>query len=130
MQLHFLVAAEVDPLIVVIDRHREGDLRLILSDHILVQNALDLLGRGQLIRNLLQAGGAGVLEPVVQNTHTQLNALVADTYARPLNHPVDLLLVLAAEGTAKGSLGVFIHGITSVLSFRCLSEIGAISDSK
>ena len=122
MQLHILVAAEINALIVVIDRHREGDLRLVLPDHILVQNALNFLGRGQFIRNLLQTGGAVVLKPIVQNAHAQLDALVADAHAGPLDHPVDLLLVLAAEGTAKGSLGVVIHAITSVLSFRCLSQ--------
>jgi hypothetical protein len=36
----------VDPLVVVVDRHGQGSLRLLLADHVLVEDLLDLLGRG------------------------------------------------------------------------------------
>ncbi|MPN31212.1 hypothetical protein SDC9_178686 [bioreactor metagenome] len=124
MQLHFLVAAEINPFIMVVHRYGQGDLGFVLPNHILVQHALDFLGRGQLVRNFLQTGGAGVLEPIVQNAHAKLDAFVADAHARSLNHSVNLLLMLPAEGAAKSSFGVVVHGITSVLPFRK----GAISD--
>lgn len=56
--------------------------------------------------------------PSFKNAHTQLDALVTDAHTGSLNHPVNLLLVFPAEGAAKGSLGLIVHGITSVLSFR------------
>jgi hypothetical protein len=49
--------ADLDALVVVVDRDREGLLRLLLTDHVLVEVAVDLLGLRQLVE-LRSAGSA------------------------------------------------------------------------
>ena len=39
----------LDPLVVVVDRHREGLLGLVLADHVLVEELADLHRLGQLV---------------------------------------------------------------------------------
>jgi len=117
LQLHILVPAEVDPFVVVVHRHGQGHLGLVLADDVLVQHVLDLAGRGQLIRQVLQCAGRGVLKPIVQNAHAQLDVLITDEQTGSLDHPVDLALMLAAEGAPQALLALVTHGITSVLEF-------------
>ena len=97
----------------VVDRHGKGDLGLVLADDILVQHSLYLLGGGQLVRDILREGGVLVLKLLPQDPHAKLHALIADPDAGALDHAVDLLLVLAAEGAAQGFLCVVTHAITS-----------------
>ena len=111
MQLHILVAAEIDALIVIVHGYGQGDLGSLLSDDVLVQHLFDLLGRGQILHTVEALVGRRTV-PVVQNGHTQLHAFVADAYARPLDHPVYLPLCLAAERAAQG-LFFISHSVTS-----------------
>ena len=104
LELHILPTAEVDPLVVVVDRHGQGNFCLLLSDDVLIQHRLDLLRGGQLLRCLVAL--SLLVIAVVQNGHAQLDALVADAHTRPLNHTVDLILPLAAERAPKGFLFV------------------------
>ena len=110
LELHVVAAAEVDALVVVIYRHRQGHLGSLLADDILVQHLVDLPGGGDGVGNL---PGGGVLDQValvLQDAHAQLDALVADIGAGAGDEPADLILVLAAEGTADGALFVvFCH---------------------
>ena len=114
MQLHPLGVAEVDALIVVIYGHGQGDLGLLLADDILIQNGVDLLGRGDHVGHSAAAGFVHRLVVVVQNAHAQLHTLVADIDPRPGDQPPDLILMLAAKGTADVFLLVVTcHGYTS-----------------
>ena len=116
LELHILVAAEENTLIVVVDCHGQRHLGLILADDVLIQHVLDLPGGGELIGDILQRAAGGILEPIVQNTHAQLHALVADADAGALDHTMDLLFPLSAEGTAQGLFAFVTHGITSFTS--------------
>ena len=101
MQLH-VVSAEVDPLIVVVHRHRQGDLGRILADDILVQVGLDLLGAGDDLRHIRVHQGVFRGIHVIQNVHAQMDTFVADVGARPGDDLGHLVLMLAAEGAADG----------------------------
>ena len=110
LELHVVAAAEIDALVVVIYRHRQGHLGGLLADDILVQHLVNLPGGGDGVGDL---PGGGVLDQValiLQDAHAQLDALVADIGAGAGDEPADLILVLAAEGTADGALFVvFCH---------------------
>lgn len=87
-----------------------------LSDDIFIQHRPDLLGGGQPIGDVLQGSGLRAVEPLVQNAHAKLHALVADADAGALDHTMDLLFPLSAEGTAQGLFAFVTHGITSFTS--------------
>ena len=103
MQLHVVAAAEIDPFIVVVHRHGQGDLRRILPDDIFVQICLDLTGGGDGVGHI----GVDHLplrrRHVLQNIHAQVDTLIADVRAGAGNDLGHLVLVLAAEGAANGS---------------------------
>ena len=99
LQLHILVAAEINALVVVVHRHGQRHLGCLLPDNILVQHVVYLLGRRQLVHAVYTVGGRGVA--VVQDIHAQLDALVANSDTGTLNHAMDLTLRLAAERAAQ-----------------------------
>ena len=114
LELHVLPAAEVDALIVVVDRHGQGDFSVLLPDDILVQHVADLPHIGDVRPGLL----LGIVS-VVQNAHAQVDTLVADIGARTGDDAGDLFLVLAAEGTAHGfALVIFRHGLLPQVFLR------------
>ena len=111
LQLHVLRPAEVDALIVVVHRHRQGHLGLLLADDILVQHGVYLSGGGDGVGDV-----PGELVEVVQHQgllphcgHAQSHAFVADIHARAGDHPLYLVRVLAAEGTPDLSLVIVCH---------------------
>src|SRR6266403_6388601 len=82
---------------VVIHRYSQCLLRLLLPDHILVENILDLLRRrylGYRLRDL-------ALLILRQNLIAESNALVADVNRRSGNELPDRVLRLSAERAAK-----------------------------
>src|SRR5690606_23566205 len=89
--------AGVDALVVVVDRDREDLLGEVLPDHVLVEEGLDLRGRGQ--------GHLGApLVPLVllrDDVVAQLDALVADVDGGPGDQLADLALRLPAEGAGQ-----------------------------
>ena len=100
LQLHVLVAAEVNSLVMVVYGHGQRHFCGLLSDHILIQHLVYLTGRGQVVHVLdavLRRSGV----PVIQNGHAQLHALVADPHTGTLDHAVYLTLRLAAERAAQ-----------------------------
>ena len=99
LQLHIGVAAVENALVMVIHRHGQGDLRLILTDDITVHIFLDLFRRGQMIGNG-QLGAAGLIHLLVQDRAAQLHAFVADIGIRSGHDALDLCLRLAAEGAS------------------------------
>ena len=106
LQLHVVSAAEEDALIVVVDRHAQRDLGLVLSDHILVEHGADLVRGGDLIGRieLVLLG----LIAVLHDLHAQPHALVTDAHTGgALDHAVRFLLRLAAERAAEKLLLAF-----------------------
>ena len=104
-----LVAAE-DALVVVVHRDRQGDLRAVLTDDILVQGRLDLLrfrqGFGVFLGPLPSLGGAQ-FQIIVDEFRTELYALVADEgIVHTGNELVYLVLRFPAEAAAKSHLVV------------------------
>ena len=100
MQLHILAAAVENAFIVIINGYGEGDLGSLLSDHIFIQNRLDLPGSGQTVR-CFKSGFRGGAVIVLQNGDTKLNTLIADSDTGALDHAVHLFLALTAKGTAQ-----------------------------
>ena len=89
---------DLDALVVVVDRDRQLLLGLLLPDHVLVEELLDLLGNRQ-----RRSGSAPRLEPVVvrDDVVADLDALIADEDRRARNQLADVVLILVAEGAAK-----------------------------
>ena len=89
----------LEPLVVVVDRDREDLLRLVLADHVLVEDAADLVRRRQVGLGALAAlvGGGLLADDVV----AQLDALVADEHRRAGDQLPHLVLALAAEGAVE-----------------------------
>jgi hypothetical protein len=88
-----VLRADLDPLVVVVHRDRQDLLGGFLTDHVLVQERVDLLGLGELLE--LELGGLGQL--LLDDLVAQVDALVADIDARSRDELLDLLLRLAAE---------------------------------
>src|SRR6185436_3817534 len=87
----------LDPLVVVVDGDGQRLLRLVLPDHVLIQEGPDLHRLGQLVE--LDIAGLG--EFLFDDLVAQVDALVADVDARPGDELLDLLLRLAAEGALE-----------------------------
>ena len=125
-QLHVVVVAGVvsglDPLVVVVDGDRQDLLRVLLTDHVVVQELVDLLGLGKLLEG--EFGGVGQL--LGDDVVAQFDALVADVDPGTGDQLLDLLLRLAAEAA--------LHQIATVSELRhvgssCPSVSGACCPS-
>ena len=81
----------------VVNRHRQRLLRLLLTDHVLVEDVLDLLRRRYLGYSLRYLS----LLVLRQNLIAERNALVADVDRRAGNELPDRVLGLSAERAAK-----------------------------
>jgi hypothetical protein len=89
-------ALVVHPLVVVVDRHREGLLRVVLTDHILVEGVLDLAWG--------EVGTAVSADPLLllrEDLVAERHALVADVDAGPGDELPDRVLGLSAEAAAE-----------------------------
>jgi hypothetical protein len=82
---------------VVVDRHREDPLGVVLPDDVVVQEVEDLDGLGQLVEAQLTGFGELLLDDLV----AEVDALVADVDPRACDETLDLLLRLAAEGALQ-----------------------------
>src|SRR5690606_2792277 len=95
-QLKAVVSAPVaglHPLVVVVDRHRERLLRLVLTDDVGVEELVDLPRLGQVVP--LELGGLGEL--LLDDLVAEIDALIADVDAWTGNELLDLLLALSTE---------------------------------
>src|SRR5215468_6917848 len=108
-ELDLVVLREVlEPLVEVLDRHREDLLRLLLADHVLVQDLADLLRGGQ-----IRLGGPTALVGralLADDVVTELDALVADEHRRPSDQLPELVLALTAERAVKELLAPALVG--------------------
>src|SRR5258707_3594445 len=91
------VAARLDALVVVVDRDRQALLRLLLADHVGIEELVDLAGLRQAVP--FELGGLGEL--FLDDLVAEIDALIADVYARASYELLDLLLALAAEGALQ-----------------------------
>src|SRR5678815_2609420 len=92
----------VDALVVIVDRHRQRLLRVLLPDHVLVEDGLDLLRRGDLGDRL----GNLALFVLSENLVAEGDALVANVDRRTGDELPDRVFRFAAERAAE----VFIVG--------------------
>src|SRR3712207_2152228 len=89
-------------LVMVVDRHREHLLGVLLADHVVVQNAADLLRGGHAIPGLHE----GRFRLLADDVHAELDAFIADENRRASDQLANLVLALAAEGAVESALGV------------------------
>ena len=96
--------AGVDALVVVVDRHGEDLLRLLLADDVRVELVLDLPRARERCRRRLAAGARRLEHLLFDDLLAEVDALVADVDALPRDQLADLLLALAAEAAAVRNL--------------------------
>ena len=114
LQLHVGVVLEINALIVVIDRHRQGDFCVVLTDDIVVHVGLDLLRRGERVGQFKLLLVQAVVHLIVQDGRAELDAFIADVDIGTGDDAADLLLFFAAEGAADGvscQAGLLLSGI-------------------
>jgi hypothetical protein len=74
------LALGVQALVVVVDRDRQGLLRALLTDHVVVQDVVDFLRLWQLAAGLCRGP---LLHLLADDVVAQFHALVADIDRRP-----------------------------------------------
>jgi hypothetical protein len=114
---------------VIVNGHREGLLRALLADHVVVEDRLDL-------RGLRDRRGAGVrlvlLDLLRDDVVAEADALVADVDRRAGNELLHFLLRFAAEGAVQVAAVVIVAPtlhvfprISSTIRRRCLPKHAA-----
>src|SRR3989441_774905 len=92
----------VEPFVVVMDRDREHLFRVVLADHVVVEDLADLLGGRDAVARFHQRG----LVLLADDVHAQLDAFVADEHGRAGDELAHLVLALAAERAIERILGI------------------------
>ena len=96
LQLHFAAGGSAYALVVVVDRHGQDLLGLLLPHYVLAELLVDHLRRGNPLQRQLGPRGAGLV--LVDDLAAQLYALVADVDgAGPGDQAPNLFLVLSTE---------------------------------
>src|SRR5262245_52318965 len=84
----------------IVHRHRQHALGVVLSDHVTVQHGTDF----SWARNTVARLDQGVLVLFADDVHAKLDAFITDEYRRPRNQLANLVLALPAEGAVEGIL--------------------------
>src|SRR5439155_8946671 len=92
-----VLLADLDPLVVVVDRDGENLLRGLLSDDVVVEELVDLARLGKFLE--LELGG--LRELFLDDLVAEVDALVADVHARAGDELLHLLLRFPAEGALQ-----------------------------
>jgi len=92
----------VEPLVVVVNGDRQHLFRVILTDHVVIENLADFLGSRDAVARLHQRG----LVLLADDVHAEFDALVADEDRRTRDEFADLMLALAAERAIESVLGI------------------------
>ena len=81
----------------IVNGDRQHLLGTLLTDHVLVENLLDLLR----LRQLVAARLAGVFELFANDVVTEFDALIADEYGGSRDQLADFVLAFAAKRTVE-----------------------------
>jgi len=92
----------LDPLVVVVDGHRQRALGGVLTDHVLVQHLVDFPRLRQVLDVECRRSG----ELLVDDLVTEVDALVADVHPGACDQLLDLPLGLAAEAAEQLLVGI------------------------
>ena len=96
----------VDALVVVVHRHRQGALRRVLTDDVVVEVAVNFARSSQLRRG--RSGGGLHLQTLFsEDLFAQLHAFVADRNIRAEHNLKNLRASLLAEGASHAGVGLF-----------------------
>ncbi len=102
-QFHFgTLAAVVQPLVMVVHRHRQHALGVKLPDHIIIEHLADF-ARGRDIAGFFHQRRLGFL---ADDVVAQLHAFIADEHSWPGDQLPDLMLALAAEAAVERAFAV------------------------
>ena len=93
----------VHALVVVVHGHGEASLGLLLTNHVVVQDVVDLPRARKRLRLDRRGGRDGLL---VDDLVTEVDAFIADVHARPGDELLDLPLGLAAEAAEELLTGI------------------------
>jgi hypothetical protein len=104
----------MEALVVVVDGDRQHLLRMILANHVIVENLADFLRRWDPVPGFAQSG-LGILAADIR---AQLNAFIADEHRRPSDELADLMLALPAERAVERILRIAARD----LAHSCLSS--------
>ena len=88
------------PLVVIVDRHRQDALGMFLSDDVVVEHRIDLLRRAPIAARV-RRGGRILLGDGVD---AHLDAFVTNEHGRPSEQLADLVAAFAAERTEEVTL--------------------------
>ena len=89
-------------LVVVVHRDGQYALGLVLADHVIVEDGLDVARAGYAFAGFNQLG----LALLTDDIHAELHALVADEHGRSRDQLANLVLAFPAEGAIQGVLAV------------------------
>jgi hypothetical protein len=102
-QLDVIVLRRVGKtLVMVVDRHREYFLGVLLADHVVIKNAADFLRGRHPVAGLHERR----FRLLADDVHAQLDAFIADENRRASDQLANLMLAFAAEGAVQRTLGV------------------------
>ena len=88
----------IEALIVVVNRHGEHALCGALTNHIIIENVANLLGRWNTVTGLNQRGFVLLADDV----HAQFDTFVTDEDGRPCDQLAYFVLALAAKRAVEG----------------------------
>lgn len=99
----------------VVHRHGQNFLGIMLADDVVVQSGLDFLRQGNFLRR-----GIFLAVVVLYDVAAQGHAFVADIYFGTGHNPLDLVLSLAAKGAGQLAPVFSVrHGVSSSTSVPC-----------
>ena len=99
----FLLIALVESLVMVVHSHSQDLLGSLLTNYVLVKDAADFLGCGQLLRCTLSLC---LLHLLTDDVIAQVDALVADKNRGPGNQFAYFMLAFAAERAIEQLAGI------------------------
>ena len=114
----------LQPLVVVVDSHRQHALGALLADHVVVQRLADFAGRRHAAVLLARDASLGFL---TNDVVAQLDTLIADENRRARDQLAHFMLALAAERAIKGILGIAAVAAADLAHFTFLPAIPASS---
>ena len=106
-------------LVMIVDRDGKHPLGVILPDHVVVEDGVDIARRGHAIPRLHQRG----LVLFADDVHAQFDAFIADEHSRAGNQLADLMLALSAEGAVEGILRIAAGGLGHMGSVTAPSDV-------